>query len=344
MNRRNATPAILAVLLLAAGFWAAHRLSFDWHSLRQQLRSVDWKHVAFGIACIYSTFWLRGIRWKILIGSRSNVRSSALVAPQFIGFTAVALFGRLADLGRPYLIARRTHLPVTGQIAIYSIERIFDLASAAIIFSVTLVFAPMNLPHHAAFARAGILSLGATCVMAALVVAIRIAGERLAALARRLLQPLSAKFADSAAARILDFRAGLDIFTSGRDFAITLAVSLLIWLAIAAAYLQSVHSMAATPELATLGFTQTMLLMATSMGGSLLQLPILGWFTQIGIMAAAVHTIFGVPVEAATAYGAVLLLINTLCIIPTGLVAAQISGTSLRSTTAPLDDEAIAPR
>jgi hypothetical protein len=311
--------------------WAAHRIAFDWYSLRMQLRSVAWLHVALGVACIYAGFWARAIRWAVLLGPRKEVSSSTLVAPQFIGFTAVALFGRLADLARPYLIARRTALPVTTQIAVYSVERIFDLAAAAILFSVTLALAPRNLPHHEAFARAGIISLAATLLLAAFALTVRFAGDRLAQLATHLLHPLSPKFAELAAGRILDFRTGLDTLTNMREFLSALALSLLLWIGIAESYVQSAHAMAATPQLASLTFTQTMLLMATSMGGSLLQLPVLGWFTQIALLAAAIHAFFGAPIEAATACGAIILFVTTLSIVPAGLIAARASGTSLRS-------------
>ncbi len=330
MNKRTAILAALGLALLVAGVWGAHRVAFDWRSLREQLRSVAWTHVAAGMALIYSTFWLRAMRWAVLLGPRKKIAAARLVAPQFIGFTAVALFGRLADLARPYLIARRTGLPVATQIAVYSVERIFDLAAAAILFSVTLALAPRGLPHYEAYARAGIISLAATLALAVFALAVRLAGERLAGLAANVLRPLSPKFAEMAAGRILDFHAGLDTLTTLREFLAALGLSLVLWGGVAEAYLQSVHAMAATPELATLTFTQIMLLMATSMGGSLLQLPVLGWFTQIALMAAAVHTFFGVPLEAATAYGAVILFINSLSIVPAGAIAARASGTSLR--------------
>ena len=108
MNKRSATLAALCLALLLIGAWAAHRIAFDWHSLRIQLRSVAWLHVAIAVACIYIGFWFRAVRWAVLLGPSKQVASSTLVAPQFIGFGAVALFGRLADLARPYLIARRT--------------------------------------------------------------------------------------------------------------------------------------------------------------------------------------------------------------------------------------------
>jgi hypothetical protein len=72
-----------------------------------------------------------------------------------------------------------------------------------------------------------------------------------------------------------------------------------------------------------------MLLMAASIGGSLLQLPIVGWFTQIAVTAAAMHTFYGAPIEAATACGALLLVVTFLCIIPAGLIFAQVEQVSL---------------
>jgi len=337
MNKRSATLAALCLALLLVGAWAAHRKAFDWHSLHIQLRYVSWRHVFISVACIYAGFWLRAVRWAVLLGPKKRVASSTLVAPQFIGFTAVALFGRPADFARPYLIARRTALPVAAQIAVYSVERIFDLAAAAILFSVTLAFAPHDLPHHEAFAKAGVFSLLLTLGLAAVVLTIRFAENRVAQLAKRLLNPLSPKLGTLAAARILDFRTGLDTLTSLREFCAVLGLSMVIWLGIAEAYQQCAHAIVATPQLANLTFTETMLLMATSMGGSLIQLPIVGWITQITILATALEKFFSAPIEAATACGAIILFVMNLSIVPAGLLAARLTGTTLRAAARQAD-------
>jgi hypothetical protein len=96
------------------------------------------------------------------------------------------------------------------------------------------------------------------------------------------------------------------------------------------AYVQTAHAFVQTPELAGLTFSRTMLLMAASIGGSALQLPIIGWFTQIAVTAAAMHGFFGAPIEAATACGAMLLVVTFICIIPTGLVYSRIEHVSLK--------------
>jgi hypothetical protein len=59
-------------------------------------------------------------------------------------------------------------------------------------------------------------------------------------------------------------------------------------------------------------------------------LPILGWFTQIGLVAAALSGLIGASAEAATACAASLLLVTFLAIIPVGLIWARFEHVSLR--------------
>jgi uncharacterized membrane protein YbhN (UPF0104 family) len=321
----------LAVLLIALGLWLAHsHASFNLPSLLHQLRSVSVPYILIALACTYTGYWLRAWRWSVLLGPLHKTTALQMLPSQLIGFAIVGLFGRFADLARPYMIARRLKTSVATQLAVYSIERAFDLAAAAILFSVTLAFAPRNMPHHEAFARAGALSLAATVFLAAFALALRFAGNRVAALSRSLLNPVSKPIAASASDRILEFSHGLRIVSTLTEFVAALALSLVMWLAIAVMYLTCAHAFRAAPSLATLSFAATMLLLATSLGGSLLQLPILGWFTQIAVLAATLHAFFAVPLETASACGAVILCVANLAVIPAGLFAARSEGISLR--------------
>ena len=338
-SKRLFTPRTLipvaVVLLVLVFFLARSHASFDWRSLGHQLRSVSPTFLLIAFVCTYLGYWLRAWRWSVLLAPLHKTTTLKLLPSQLIGFTIVALFGRFADLGRPYLIARRLKTPVATQLAVYSIERAFDLAAAAIIFSATLAFAPRNMPHHEAFARAGIVSLGATLFLAAFALSLRFAGKQVARIAATLLRPISAPFALAASERNLEFSQGLHIVSTLSEFLSALAISVGMWLVIALMYLETVHSFRATPALANLSFAATMLLLATGLGGSLIQLPILGWFTQIAVLAAALHGFFDVPLETATACGAVLLVVANLAVIPGGFLAAQIEGISLREAAKP---------
>ncbi len=327
---RNLWPVALLLLVTVLLWTFRRRITFDPHTFAQQLHQLSPLYLLLALGSIAVSFILRGTRWAILLAPVRRSSTLELLPSQCIGFTAVALFGRAADLARPYLVARRLGTPVATQLAVYSIERAFDLSAAAILFSVTLAFAPRNMPHHEAFTKAGLLSLAATVFLVAFAGTVRFGGDRLAALAARLLRPASPRFAEIAAARLSDFREGFRTIASLGQFAAALAVSLIMWLGVALCYLWTAHAFKASPALTAITFTGVMLLMATSMGASLLQLPIIGWFTQIAVLAAAYRGFFGVPVETASACGTVTLLTTTLCIIPAGLIASRVQGIGLR--------------
>jgi glycosyltransferase 2 family protein len=331
MTKRNAVLwSVVVVGLAIFVFLFRNRVHFDWQNFWQQLRYVSVGHILAGIALIYSTFWMRSVRWSVFVSPTKKVPATSLVGSQFIGFTAVSLFGRLADLTRPYLVARRIGLSLSSQVAVYTIERMFDLGAAAVIFSCALAFTPKNLPHHSEFVKAGELSLAATFAIALFAGVVRVAGGAVAGFARRTVGLLSKSAGESIATKIDGFRHGLNALSSVRDFAVVTLLSLTMWGMIGFAYLETARAFVNTPELCNLTFSRTMLLMAASIGGSLVQLPIIGWFTQIAVTATAMHTFYGAPIEAATACGAVLLVVTFLCIIPTGFIYSQIEHVSLK--------------
>ena len=190
-----------------------------------------------------------------------------LLGSQFIGFTAVALFGRLADLTRPYLVARRIGLPLSSQVAVYTIERMFDLGAAAIIFSSALAFTPRDLPHHELFVKAGVVSMGATLAIAVFAVMVRVAGGAVAGFARvtlgRLSKPRGGEYCDEDCG----VSRWVECAVVVRDFGVVALLSLAMWGMIGGAYLQTAHAFVHTPELAGLTYSRTMLLMAASIGG-----------------------------------------------------------------------------
>ena len=335
MKSRKAIVWLALLIVLALVVFANRgRIHFDWGMFWQQLRHIAWIHIAAGIAFIYFTFFLRALRWAVFVSPTRKISPFSILAPQFIGFTAVALFGRLADVIRPALIAKRVQLSVSSQIAVYTIERMFDLGAAAVIFSGALLFVPHDLPHHEIFVRSGRVALALTAALAIFAVIVRVAGGAVANAVSAVLGRLSRSIADSAATRIRDFRDGLNAISSAQDFLITVLLSLAMWGLIALAYVQTLHAFVDTPQFATISFSRTMLLMAASLGGSLLQLPIVGWFTQIAVTTTATHEFYGAPIEAATACGALLQIVTWLSIIPAGLIAARLNHVSLKAAAA----------
>jgi hypothetical protein len=329
---------IVLAALVALLVWGRDRIHFDFGVFRAQLALADWRKIGIALGSIYFCYLIRSVRWALLLRHNKNVGLFSLLGTQVIGFTAVALIGRIADPVRPYLVAKKTGLPLSNQIAVYIVERLFDAGSMALIFCSVILFTawfgvPDALPHPEILKKTGYWGLALTVAGALFLVAVRLAGGMVASFLEGLFGMISAKLGQAVGNKIRAFRAGLDTMRAFSDFAVVTALSLAMWGMITLAYVEIIRAYVASPELAGLTLAKCMLLMASSMAVSSLQLPILGWFTQIGAVAAAMSGFFGVAAEPATACAATLLLVTFLGIAPVGLIWAQFEHVNLRKVT-----------
>jgi hypothetical protein len=355
---------ILGLVVLAALtgllLWARHRVHFDFALLRSQLSLADWRKIATGVGCIYLAYVVRSVRWALLLRHNKKVPALSLLGTQVIGFTAVALIGRVADLVRPYLVARRTGLPLSSQIAVYIVERLFDAGSMALIFSVAMIWIPTDeilraTTHSGPLARLALNhrdwalviarfgGLALTLLGALFLVAVRRAGGMVAALFERVLSPISKSLALAVGDKIRTFRAGLDTMRTFGDFAATASLSCAMWMLIAFSYLEVCRAFVASPQLATISLPKGVLLLIASGSASIIQLPIIGWFSQIGLVAVTLSLVVGATAEAATACAAALLLVTFLSIVPVGLIWARFEHVSLRKITAESEQAKLDP-
>jgi glycosyltransferase 2 family protein len=327
---------IVGAILVGALGWLIHtRVHFQWSVFRDQLQHVEWRRIVLGIALVGFCYWLRAARWAVLVKPQKKVTSFSLLGSQVIGFTAVALFGRLADLVRPYLVAKRTSLPITSQIAVYTVERMFDLGAMAMIFSGALLLAPdrATLPHHEALQHAALGGLVVTVALAIFAISVRASGRAVAGLAEKSLGSFSPALGQSVGSKIHAFRDGLDSIATWADFLRSLGLSLLMWGLITAAYLETTRAFVLSPELSAMTLARCMVLMAASMVGSVVQLPVVGWFTQIGVTTGVMQKVFHVQFEPALACGTMLLIVTFMCVIPVGLIWARIEHVSLKKVS-----------
>jgi uncharacterized protein (TIRG00374 family) len=327
------TGLVVLAALAALVIWGRNRIHFDFAVFRAQIANADWRRIALSIACIYSAFIFRSARWALLMRHNRKTPPFSLMGSQIIGFTGVALFGRFADLMRPYLIAKKTGTPLTGQIAVYIVERIFDGMAMAVLLAVSILFIPAGtLPNPGAVNRVKFWFLFITFMGALFVLAVRLAGKAIAAFFEAGIGLLSKKFGHAVGQKIRVFRTGLDTIRTFSDFGMAAGFSLVMWFLILLGYMETENAFVANPQLASMTLAKSMVVLACSGGASFFQLPVLGWFTQIGAVGEAIHGLFAVEREAAWACSAMLLVDTFLSVLPLGLVWAQIEHVSLRAT------------
>ena len=327
--------AVFFLALVALVVWGRDRIHFDFGVFVSQLKLADWRKIGIAFGCIYVCYAFRAVRWALLLRHIKKVPLLSLLGTQVIGFTAVALIGRIADPVRPYLVAKKTGLPLSNQIAVYIVERLFDAGSMALIFCSVILLAPAGaLPHPEVIRKVCYGALATTIAGALFLVVVRLAGGAVARLLEDAFSIVSKGLGHAIGDKIRAFRAGLDTLRSFSDFCIASSLSLGMWGLITLAYFEITTAFVASPELAGLTLAKCMLLMASSMLVSGFQLPVLGWFTQIGMVAAAMSGFFGVAAEPATACAATLLAVSFLSIAPVGIIWARFEHVSLRKVAA----------
>jgi hypothetical protein len=327
-RRRSLITALVAATILAVlvSFQFNAWKRFDWTVFWLETRRANFGYVAAAIALIYASYWVRAARWSLLLSSMRPTTAGRLLPPTLIGFTGLAMMGRAGELVRPYLIARREGVTVTSQLAIWTVERLFDAGAFAVLLTVNLLIAS-NLPFAASFRRAGLMLMLA---VAAIAVGAFLGFRHRARLTRwlpgQLLNP-GAGMGRTVAGKIEVFTRGLYTIREPAALLKVFAASLLVWMLIASAVTAVMH--AYPPPLRDLPFSRGVLLIAFSMVGSFLNVPTVGGGTQLAVIAALTG-VLGIPPELAASSGIMFWLVGHMAVAPVGLFLAHRERVSLR--------------
>ncbi len=330
---------------------------FDWHTFARVTQGIDPYKIGLALLVIYVTYVLRALRWQIFLRPVCKASFRDMVGPQFIGFTGLALLGRPGELIRPYLIAKKENLTFSSQIAVWAVERIFDIGAFAVLMAVD-VFCfgnRLGLPRNAAIpvkfigsvnlifllkVFGGLLITGVAFI-SWVAFKVRQNTESVADWLESKTSRFSNKLSHLLRHKIYAFGKGLNTIHDTRSFAQLVGVSLAIWWMIALAYREILHAYPNPSSIAqgaiTLGnmtVPHVLLLMGGSMLGSLLQLPAIGGGSQLAtISLMSSPTFFGIPRETALSAGIMLWLVTFVSCIPAGFVYAHREHVSLRKVT-----------
>jgi len=330
MKKKHVVYAVVFVVLAILVYMQFRTWqNFDWARFRET-RPQNWFHIAHGVALIYLAYAVRAIRWKIFLRPiRPKASAASLIAPTMIGFTGLALLGRPGELIRPYLIARRQDLPFSSQLAVWAVERIFDIGAFTALLVSAIFFAegPRELPMYHAFQKGGVFLAALVVGMVLGAMAVHAKGEGIANWVERRFSHLAANLGHKIAMRVREFRDGLNTIHGPWSLVAVTVLSLAMWFMIIIAYQDVAHSYAV--DSLEIQRSQVLVLMGASMIGSLVQLPGIGGGSQLATIAT-LQRVFDVPKELAASCGIMLWLVTFVAVVPVGLLLAHRERLSLR--------------
>ena len=290
-----------------------HLGDFSGTKLLQAVRHANAFLLILSIFAIYTCYALRSLRWKVFQHNLGPSRFGPIYAMTLAGFSAIFLLGRAGEPVRPLLLSRKEKLPVADMFGIYALERLFDLASAAVIAAIGLLLfqsrghagETASKLETAARSTGSVLFAGVVGAVAFLVY-LRLHGSAL--LERRLQGWLLAHgWRGKLAGIVLGFARGVQAIRTFGDLALSVFYSAAHWFLVLLVYLWVARSFGGA--LASLGLGDSMLVMAFTLVGSAVQLPGVGGGSQVACFLAYT-AVFGVEKEAAAAASIMMWLIT----------------------------------
>jgi glycosyltransferase 2 family protein len=321
------------VAIAAAIFYRWRQFGFDWAEFARTFRGVRPGWLAASIVAGLATYLGRVLRWQVMLRPiRAGSSTWNLLSATAIGFTSVVFFGRMGELVRPYLIAKKENVPFSSQMAAWLLERVLDLLMVLLIFGIALIQVPRTGltpgPNMQLVLQAGGVILG---VAGALCLVMLLIFRNFSDSAqRRLMEALT--FLPAAYQARIDrvigaFSTGLGATRGSGALLLLLFYSVVEWVLIILCF---VFLFQAFPAVAQFSLVDVTIFLGFVSIGSAIQIPGIGGGMQVAAVLVLTE-LFGQSLESATSFALVLWAVSFATIVPFGMVLAFMEGLSWRN-------------
>jgi uncharacterized protein (TIRG00374 family) len=316
------------LILLTLGLLGIFLRQVDLRQVGAEMLRANLLPLLLSVVMVLFTYVVRALRWQYLLAAIGPTHFGTAFRTTVIGFAATVLLpARAGEVLRPYLLARREGLNATAAFATIILERLLDLVTVLLLFGVFVVLVdPATLAGDPAlYTRVkfgGLISAGISIV--GLVVLFALAGhpERLGRAAMRAERVLPSRLAQIVARFVEAFAQGLAVMRQPRRLAVSLVLSLPLWLSIAAGIWLTSHAFHMT-----FGYLGSFLVMTLLVVGVAMPTPgAIGGFHAM--YQITVTTFFGVANDRAIGAAIVLHAISFLPVTLLGLIFMAREGLS----------------
>ncbi len=228
------------IFLLTLGLLGVFLRSVDVSNVWTETRRANPWPLVLAVAFTGVTYVIRALRWQYLLAPIGRTHFMTAFRMTVIGFAASFLLpARAGEVLRPYLLARRENLNATAAFATIILERLLDLIAVLLLFAFFVLTAGPGAVggDPSLFARVKVGGLvAAAAAIAGSGVLFALAGhpERIGRLVLGIERVLPQKIARVLATFVETFAQGLAVMRQPGRMLVSLALSVPLWLAIAA--------------------------------------------------------------------------------------------------------------
>lgn len=121
--------------------WAAVQGIDDFGQVRDSFAEANYATLPVLLILLIIFYWIKAIRWKLLLSPLKQFRTAEIVPPMMIGFMGNNVLPfHLGELIRVYVLSRDQQLSKTAVLSSVVLERIFDIVAILVFFGSGLLF------------------------------------------------------------------------------------------------------------------------------------------------------------------------------------------------------------
>ena len=131
---------IFGFTLLALFFWTT-----DVTQMISSLKRTNHFYLFLGVTAYFISVWFRTIRWRFLLLTNTQIKTSRLLPVVVVGYMANNILPfRIGELVRSYYLNRREGISTTTGVSTILVERVSDSIALLFLIGVTAVFVPLD--------------------------------------------------------------------------------------------------------------------------------------------------------------------------------------------------------
>jgi uncharacterized protein (TIRG00374 family) len=214
-------------ILISAVFLAFFLARTDFSEVHEAFAGADYLLAAAAVPVYFVGYWLRALRWRLLLRPVADIATSRLYPVVLIGLMSnnVAPM-RLGELVRAYLVGERESISKSAAFGTIAVDRTFDGLTLVAILGIVTALSDTDAGRQSLGLGAALLFVAGTMVL----VGLALWPQRVRGVLLRFAEFLPHRFASKAEEMLDAFLSGLGAIRSPGVLALAAVVSLASWL------------------------------------------------------------------------------------------------------------------
>ncbi|MBI4683064.1 MAG: flippase-like domain-containing protein [Nitrospirae bacterium] len=323
MNKKHLVIGI--VLIVLSSYYAFKNVSLS--ELSTAFKSVRYIYLIPAILLVALTFIFRAMRWRYLVRSVKDVKTSRLFSPLMVGFMGNILPARAGELVRAYLLGKRENISFSASFATIFVERLMDMLMFLLMLVGVLFFSADTFSQGAAggnhdlrgyMIKFGWISFIGSVGIFLFSVLLQYKNDWAVKIVDFCTKPLSHKWREKIFGMVHSFTEGLKILKDFRGFTASLLLSILVWVAATLCYYPLYLAFGIE---AGLPMISSLIILCLTVGIFISLFPTPGFLGAFqAACVVALHDLFGVSKAVAVSYGIIAWLVTMGFIIIVGSI------------------------